>query len=90
MTDRELAVMIKSASTDMEKQAVFGKLLIGGLVLAPVLQGWLQQQQQKAYMRGSTAMSNMLTPMMYAKQNPTGALGLSPLRRNQYDLTPLS
>ena len=89
MNDRDLAVMVKRASTDMEKRALWGKLLFGGLMLAPVLQGLLKQQQVKAHTRGATAMSNMLLPALYA-QGPQGALGMPDVYRQRFGLQPIS
>ena len=86
MNDNELALIIKTADTDMEKKALWGKLLFGGLFALPMIQGYLQQQQQKSFMRGQSAMSNMLMPMMYARNAPQGALGMPSQYRRRFDL----
>lgn len=92
MTDRDLAVMIKKADcgNEIEKRALWGKLLVGGLILTPMVQAWLKQQKQKAFMGGATSWSNMMAPMMYANAAPMGALGVPQQYRSRMDLQPLS
>lgn len=90
MTDRELAEKIKTASTDMEKNALWGKLLFGGMMALPVAQALLQKKMMESFVKGQTYNQNMMMPGWLAMHAPQGALGIPNPYRSRYGLENLN